>query len=253
MSTNRYVKQSRQILELLIKRLTLQRGCLLCLRVIKSQYAICEDCELELPWNTRACISCGLPASAVSCVDCSINAFTFRQVIAPFTFDFPIDTAIARFKHEQAWPIGQLLTQLLARELAYRYDLGLTPPDLLLAMPLSKARLRKRGFNQAQLMAQWLAASLQLPLYAARFIQRTDKTAQQQLSAAQRKMNVAGSFSMSARAPSVQQLHIAVVDDVMTTGASVQELTRVLLAAGAARVDVYCLARTPKARSLASD
>ena len=230
-------------------------SCSLCLAASHSPYALCEPCEDELPWNTTACIACGLPyvALGAACPDCANEGFVFQQVVAPLVFDFPIDTAIARFKHQRAWPLGQLLTQLLVRELAYRYDLGLTPPDLLIAMPLSKARLRKRGFNQAQLIAQWLATSLQLPLYAARFIQRTDKTAQQQLSAAQRKMNVAGSFSMSARAPSVQQLHIAVVDDVMTTGASVQELTRVLLAAGAARVDVYCLARTPKARSLASD
>ena len=112
-------------------------------------------------------------------------------------------------------------------------------------MPLSSKRLRQRGYNQAALLAQWLSAALNIPRHEHWLLRTQDTDAQQVLDAKNRKRNVLQAFRL---APGVQVtgLHLALVDDVLTTGATAQSLARLLVKAGARRVDVYCLARTPK-------
>jgi len=114
-----------------------------------------------------------------------------------------------------------------------------------LAVPLAKDRLRERGFNQAELLAGWLAQALQLPL-CRRALRRTRATpAQQELDAKTRQRNLHGAFAL-ADGFVARGLHLALVDDVLTTGATAGEIAHLLRQNGAARVDVYCLARTPK-------
>src|SRR5690606_16404846 len=169
----------------------------------------------------------------------------FQRVEVPWRYDFPLDSLITRFKHQAKWPLGRLLADLLAQHLQHAFADGLPRPQALVPVPLARRRLRQRGFNQAALLARWLSRGLQLPCHE-QWLQRIQDTpAQQQLDAAARQRNLRQAFRLIP-APDIVGAHLALVDDVLTTGATAERLARLLLKAGAARVDVYCLARTPK-------
>lgn len=221
--------------------------CLLCDEAADAALAICTSCEAELPWLGGHCQVCALPlpSHGLVCGACLKKPPSFSKVEVPWRYAFPIDSLITRFKHQAKWPLGRLLGELLSQHLQHAFDEGLPRPDLLLPVPLADKRQRQRGFNQAGLLAEWLSASLQLPLQA-HWLQRVvDTPAQQQLDAATRKRNLRKAFAL-APGSVVSGLHVALVDDVLTTGATAESLARLLNKAGAARIDVYCLARTPK-------
>jgi len=168
----------------------------------------------------------------------------FARVEAPWRYAFPVDALITRFKHQGAWPLGRLLGELLAEHLRHAHLEGLPRPDLLLPVPLAGPRLRQRGFNQAALLARWLGAALHIPVHDDLLQRPRDTTAQQQLDAAARRRNLRSAFAL-ADPRAVAGRHLALVDDVLTTGATAEALASLLRKAGATRVDVYCLARTP--------
>jgi ComF family protein len=155
-----------------------------------------------------------------------------------------MDAAIKRFKHRQDWPMGHLLAERLAAWLEYRFEEGLARPQQLLPVPLAAARQRKRGFNQAQMLGQWLAKRLAIPLSSRSLMRPKHTPSQQGLGLAARQQNLQAAFTLGPGAKVVDQ-HVALVDDVLTTGATASALSALLLKAGARRVDVYCLARTP--------
>jgi len=239
-----------------LSRFTLQRPawlqrrphCLLCDEPADhSQRPICSACETELPWLGEHCLVCALPlpSHGLVCGACLQKPPSFSRVEAPWRYAFPVDSLITRFKHQARWPLGRLLGELLAEHLHHAFDEGLARPELLLPVPLARQRQRQRGFNQAAMLAQWLSRPLDLPVQL-HWLQRVLETpAQQQLDAATRKRNLRHAFAL-APGSRIEGRHLALVDDVLTTGATAERLARLLLSAGAARVDVYCLARTPK-------
>ncbi|TMU80965.1 ComF family protein [Pseudomonas fluorescens] len=223
------------------------QNCLLCDEPAEAEMPICVACETDLPWLGEQCITCALPLSAAggTCGECLLEPPAFEQVVVPWLYGFPVDSLITRFKHNAKWPFGHLLADVLGEYLQHRFDEGLPRPDALLPVPLAGKRLRQRGFNQAAMLARWLSQSLDLPCeeQVLRRIKETD--AQQDLDAKARKHNLRDAFEIMPDAQ-VRGRHLALVDDVLTTGATAQALARLLMNAGAARVDVYCLARTPK-------
>ncbi|KAA0978427.1 ComF family protein [Pseudomonas sp. ANT_H12B] len=221
--------------------------CLLCGEASDERTPICTACETDLPWLGDHCQTCALPlpAPGLTCGQCLNQPPSFERVAAPWTYSFPIDSLITRFKHNAKWPFGRLLAEILAQFLQHRFDEDLDRPDALIPVPLAPKRLRQRGFNQAAMLAHWLSASLDIPSDE-RLLSRTqDTSAQQDLNADERKKNLRHAFALAPEAP-IKGRHLALVDDVLTTGATAQALARLLMNAGAARVDVYCLARTPK-------
>ena len=221
--------------------------CLLCDEFCGTPFALCMTCELELPWLGDSCKRCGLPLpmAGLICAHCIKQPPAFDHVHAPWVYGFPIDSLIIRFKHHGKWPYGRLLAELLGQSLLDDFNSGSPRPDFLLPVPLSTQRLRQRGYNQAAMLAQWLGAALNIPRHEHWLLRTQDTAAQQALDAKGRKRNLLQAFSL---APGVQVcgLHLALVDDVLTTGATAESLARLLIKAGARRVDVYCLARTPK-------
>ena len=225
--------------------------CLLCDEPAEAGPPLCAACETELPWLGAHCAVCALPltgtpeGSLLTCGACLRKPPPFSRVEAAWRYAFPLDSLITRFKHQAQWPLGRLLGGLLSHHLQHAFAEGLPRPDCLLPVPLGRRRLRSRGFNQSEMLARWLATDLQLPVHSDWLLRPREGAHQQELDAAARKRNLRQAFALSERAV-VKGLHLALVDDVLTTGATAEALARLLLRAGARRVDVYCLARTPK-------
>ncbi|SUD76347.1 ComF family protein [Pseudomonas putida] len=219
--------------------------CLLCDAPAGQHYPLCVGCEQELPWLGDHCRYCALPLpiAGLACAQCSRRLPAFEKVFALWHFGFPVDTLISRFKHNRQWPLGRLMAELLGQGLRYRYAEGLPRPELLLPVPMARRRLRERGFNQAGLLARWLAAHVGIPCDERVLLRTRETPAQQRLSAKGRRRNLRQAFAVAGDLPGK---HVAIVDDVLTTGATAQAIAEVLRKAGAQRVDVYCLARTPK-------
>jgi ComF family protein len=236
-----------QLLQQVYKWLEFDHICLLCDQFTDNTFALCKPCEAELPWLRERCQVCALPLAldGLVCGPCSRRRPAFEQVEAPWIYGFPMDSLITRFKHHAHWPLGRLLGKLLGQWLQHRFAEGLARPDGLMPVPMARRRLRQRGFNQAALLADWLATALAIRADHQALQRPRDTRAQQELSARARQRNLRQAFELAADAR-VEGLHIALVDDVLTTGATAQALARCLRDGGARRVDVYCLARTPK-------
>ncbi|WP_460066234.1 double zinc ribbon domain-containing protein [Pseudomonas sp. S2_H08] len=223
------------------------QSCLLCDEPAEAEMPICVACETDLPWLGDHCQTCALPlfAAGLTCGECLLEPPAFEQVVVPWRYGFPVDSLITRFKHNAKWPFGHLLADVLGQYLQHRFDEGLPRPDVLLPVPMANKRLRERGFNQAAMLARWLSQSLDLPCEERVLRRIKDTDAQQNLDAKARKGNLRNAFSLIPDSD-VKGRHLALIDDVLTTGATAQAIARLLMNAGAARVDVYCLARTPK-------
>ena len=223
------------------------QNCLLCNEPAEAEMPICVACEAEMPWLGEHCQTCALPLpeAGLTCDGCLLEPPAYEQVAVPWRYDFPVDSLITRFKHNAKWPFGHLLADVLSQYLQHRFDEDLPRPDALLPVPLAAKRLRQRGFNQAAMLARWLSRQLDLPCEENVVHRIQDTSAQQDLDAKARKRNLRNAFALTSDA-NVKGRHLALVDDVLTTGATAQALARLLMNAGAARVDVYCLARTPK-------
>jgi len=221
--------------------------CLLCDERAESSVPICMACESELPWLIDHCERCALPLpmSGLTCAQCTHRSPAFNEVVAPWLYDFPIDALVTRFKHQGKWPMGRLLAELLAQFLQHRFDEALDRPDVLIPVPLANKRMRQRGYNQAAMLAHWLGDELHLPVDE-HLIRRVKETpAQQGLDARARKRNLREAFALMDPDRVIEK-HVALIDDVLTTGSTADTLARLLTQAGARKVDVYCLARTPK-------
>ncbi len=225
-----------------------RRHCQLCDETTDHPtHVVCTACEAELPWLGAHCQVCAVPMAAhgLICGACQSKPPSFARVEAPWRYAFPVDNLITRFKHQAQWPHGRLLAELLSEHLHHAFDEGLPRPQALLPVPLARKRQRQRGFNQAQMLADWLGSSLDLPVRHDWLLRHLETPAQQGLDAATRKRNLRQAFSLKQPAQ-VAGAHLALVDDVLTTGATAAMLAQLLRRAGALRVDVYCLARTPR-------
>ncbi|HEU4669313.1 MAG TPA: ComF family protein [Dyella sp.] len=217
--------------------------CLLCGAAGDDDLDLCRDCAAELPRNRSCCARCALPLAqpAPLCGRCQRQPPPWDAAWAPFRYGWPLDRLEARFKFGRDLAAGRSLAALWLREAR-----PLAPPALILPVPLHRARLRQRGHNQALELARPLARALGLPLRHDLLLRPRATSAQSELDAAARRRNVRGAFAVRRHA--VAPGHVAIVDDVMTTGSTLAECTRALRRAGARRVEVWALARAPVPR-----
>jgi ComF family protein len=201
---------------------------------------LCAPCLAALPWNVIACPSCALPlpVAATACGTCLKRAPPLRRVMAACVYAQPLDRLLPRFKFHGDLAAGRLLGQLMADVCC-----GMPRPDVLVPIPLHAARLRQRGYDQALELARPLARRLGLPLHAT-LLQRRRRTApQSELSALARRRNVRDAFAVSM--DTALPAHVVLIDDVMTTGATLHAAANALRRAGVQRVDAWVCARVP--------
>ena len=215
--------------------------CLLCGAASHGALDLCSACVRELPWLAEGCVRCGLPlpgGPAAACGACLAVAPVFTRCTAAFAYEYPIREMLLRFKQQGDLASGRTLSLLLARRLA-RSGVADSAGFVLTPMPLHRRRLQSRGYNQAERIARILASECGMPLAHSLALRIRETIDQKGLSGRHRRTNLRGAFS----AASCAGRRILIVDDVLTTGASANELARVLIAAGAAEVRVCCLAR----------
>jgi ComF family protein len=212
--------------------------CRLCGDPAAAAFRLCPACEQELPWLAAGCLQCAHPAAAIPrCGRCQRNPPAFDSATALFHYQPPVDYLLKRLKFASELAIAPVLAGLLAERLATRA----TPlPELLVPVPLHRTRQRERGFNQAGLLATRLGRRLAIPVAPRLCLRRRPTQPQSLLSPTARRLNLRHAFAIRGRLPAA---HIAIVDDVMTTGHTAGELARTLKQAGAERVEVWVIAR----------
>lgn len=221
--------------------------CVSCL-AHQSTQGLCEDCRNDLPANTTACIRCGLPLMLATpdpglvCGECLKHPPAFGRTFIPWRYQFPVDRMIGRYKYHGQRQFARPLLADYVRQV--NGMLAAEPerrPQLLVAAPMHRKRQRQRGFNQAAEIAEAVSLGTGIP-WTDDLLRRVRATvAQSGLDRRQRLSNLRGVFEINGTVPE----HVAVVDDVVTTGATARILTSLLCRHGAETVEIWALARTP--------
>lgn len=201
-----------------------------------SDFALCAACLEGLPrLSAIRCPICALPSPRNEvCGACLRHRPAFDRVASPLVYAFPVDTLIQAFKYNGNLAVANLLAPLLIDAIEER-------PDLIVAMPLSKARLRERGFNQALEISRLVAPAARIPLDPHACRRMRDTLPQTSLPWKERAKNIRGAFACDA---DLRGKKVAIIDDVMTTGASLNELAGTLRKNGAIEVSAWVAART---------
>jgi len=212
--------------------------CILCQELTNTDKDLCSSCESELPWLKQPyCEICSLPLKTPSqqCRACTAQRPAFDQCQCAFIYQYPVDQLLLRFKDNRKLVYGHTLARLAAARVKPR-------GDMLVPVPLHWRKKLVRGFNQAREIADILSKHHAIPV--ADLVSRTSyRAAQKQLSKHGREANLLNAFSCSR---SLDGLCVTIVDDVVTTGTTVKEMTSALLQAGASSCDVIGIARTPQ-------
>lgn len=239
--------------------------CLVCSEAAAGPLDLCRACEAALPWMPEACLACAMPLPPAArrlaadaagaptwglgacsahapgdrlCSACQHDPPALAETRAAFLYGFPLDRLLPRLKFHRDLAAGRLLAQAMARACGAR-----ARPDVLVPVPLHRARLRQRGYNQALELARPLGRMLGLPVRAGLLQRRRNTTAQSRLDAGARAANLRDAFAVPAHlAPPP---HVALVDDVMTTGATLNAAADALQDAGVERVVAWVCARAP--------
>jgi ComF family protein len=213
----------------------LPHACLLC-GDVGGRTPICGPCEAGQPrLPPECCPVCALPVpGAVTCGACLTRAPAFDRITAAYVYAFPVDALVHAFKYGGNLAIAGALGEALARAV------GDQRPDCLVPMPLSRARLRERGFNQALEIARSVSARTGIPIVPDACRKALETQPQAALPWKARARNVRGAFRCDA---GLEGVRVAVIDDVMTTGATLNELAKCLKRAGAAEVRGWVAAR----------
>ena len=212
--------------------------CLLCDEPAGPIPNLCDACARALPTLPEPCIACGASAAPHRlCRACAIRCPPVDRTVCALAYAPPVDHLVGRLKFDRDLRVVPALAGMLLRAVA-----GVAVADWLAPVPITPARLRERGFNQALEIARAVGRRRGVRLTWAVHRRRGAETPQSSLpDVAARRANVAGAFEAHAAVDG----HVVIVDDVVTTGATVNALARCLKTAGARRVDVWAVARTP--------
>lgn len=223
----------------------LPASCILCGYSTPSFCNICDKCQQDLPILPHCCPQCAqflhpVASPSLKCGTCLTHPPAFEQTHALFPYIPPVIQLIIQLKFQYKLSHAQAFGGLLTQKIQRTWYAGKSYPDLIIPVPLHYRRLRERGFNQAVEIARPISRLLKIPvdIHGVKRIKPT--LAQSGLSAADRQRNVENAFQVNRDYAS---LSVAVLDDVITTGHTIMEVSRLLKQNGAKRIDVWCCAR----------
>jgi len=221
-------------------RRALPGRCAFCLAALPGEAPWCAACFAGLPWNLPACDGCGEPQppaqAGLRCGRCLRRPPAFDRARVPLRYAAEVAGLVQRFKFDASPRAGSLLLELLATRLSADARAW---PEALVAVPLHPRRARERGFDQALWLSRRLALRLGCPLVRAQRLR--DTPSQRGLDRGERRKNLRAAFAVPATLPG----RVALVDDVVTTGATLEALALSCRRAGAREVEAWAVARTP--------
>ncbi len=213
--------------------------CLLC-KILEASEGICEACYASLPWQKHCCPSCAVPMDiSAICGRCLLSPPVYDAIVTPFIYIDSIQTLVSQLKFSGKLKVANILAYLFVRH--WRAMPQQVLPELLLPVPLYKNRLRERGFNQSLEIAKCLAKFLLIPLDKFTLIKTKPTVPQAQQDYRTRLLNVKNSFGLKKNIP---VHHVGIVDDVITTGSTANEIAKFLKNAGVKKVSILAIART---------
>lgn len=217
--------------------------CVLCGDYGERRRDLCCGCADDLPIVKAACVRCGAPLPMPgTCGRCQRRPPAFDRTAAVFHYVPPLDALIKRLKFNGDLTLARLLGELMADRLG---ESETELPEVIIPVPLHVRRLKERGFNQALELARPVAERLGVPLAWRQVVRIRATDPQADLPAKLRYRNIRGAFAVE---PGFAAQHVAIVDDVMTTGYTVNELAATLRRAGVATVSVWVCARAALGR-----
>lgn len=218
--------------------MVLRRFCTLCGAAVGGEIEICTACWRSLPALGPSCPRCALPLAVnLDCGQCQSTTPPYSRCIAPFLYSYPIDLLLKAAKFSGRLHYLKVLGQIMAASIGPRLE---TRPECLIPVPLHSRRLFARGYNQALELARPVSERLAIPLLPNACIRVRHTDPQARLPASVRRIHLLDAFATMGRLP---YRHIAILDDVVTTGSTAAALSTILLAAGTAKVEVWALAR----------
>lgn len=216
----------------------LKQRCLLCLAGHRGALGFCQPCLDELPWLPASlCQQCGLPCTNPRCGHCLSEPPYFDACHGVFSYQFPINRLLQDYKYGSKLHLARSFGLMLASRVP------LSEVDTVIPMPMHRQRIKERGFNQALEIARIVCAEQAGKLDCHSVVRVQHRPAQTTLAWQARLKNIQGAFSVST-ANHLKGKRIAILDDVMTTGASLNELAKTLKQAGASHVECWIVART---------
>lgn len=214
-------------------------SCIPCGALGRDGRDICPECLADLPWLDSRCPRCALPMPEPGlCGQCMQKPPGFDHSLIPLLYQGPVPALVTGLKFHRRLANARLLADLMLQRIDEEQEL----PELILPVPLHRQRLRERGYNQALEIARPLAHQLHIDLSIHDCVRSRATSAQSELAKKQRQKNLRGAFGLKRP---LAARHIAILDDVVTTGSTVNELARLLKRSGIERVDVWAVARTP--------
>lgn len=205
---------------------------------------LCEVCLKCLPINAVCCSRCAAPLEHASlegmilCGSCLREKSPITQTVAAYIFDFPTDYIVRSLKFKGEEKYARLIGGLLAQHVE---DMQVSVPDCLIPVPLHRRRYLERGFNQAELIAAYCGSRLGLPIIRKALIRCRNTPPQTGFGRRLRHKNLKGAFQVVSGTSLPK--HIALIDDVITTGSTVREISKLLVQSGVERIDVWAFAR----------
>ena len=214
-------------------------ACFLCGLIAENDQQLCEDCYQALSTSTYRCAQCGVPTllDHSLCGTCLVTPPPFDRTYILFNYKKPMTQLITQYKFHEKIALSRFFA---AEWITFFKKNNIALPDVIIPIPLHDKRLKKRGFNQSLEITKPISRYFEIPIDIKSCLRLKNTEPQLHLSAEKRSHNIKNAFVLSKN---MYARHVAIFDDVMTTGNTVSELSRILKKSGVEKISVFCCAR----------